>query len=180
MTRPIVPSPTRAFLEAPGFYPPCRLWFYGNIRLLHGDLAYIPSTFGDWCPIPSDLDRIEREAEEIVLNGSILVCGVHNLAHRRAAIVPLRWASPRILVFSGGFRFHLGKDLQSEPFQAAQLWRYQWDPKTDLAVSLRHPSSKPTYAYHNPTVDRLVAELAEGRRQGLCGISNPFPDVLRE
>lgn len=81
---------------------------------------------------------------------------------------------------SGGFRHHLGEDLRSEPFRAARLWRYEFDPMTDLAVSRRHPSNKPTFGTHNPTIDRLIADLAEGRVEGLCGISNPYPPILRE
>lgn len=135
--------------------------------LLESRLAYVPATLGPGSRTPQELDYIERETETTVLNGNVLVCGVHNLAHQRAAIVPLRWGSPRIVVFSGGFRSHLGEDLNAEPFRAACLWRWAWDPKADLAVSLRHPGAKPTYALDNPTIDRLVAEIAEGRRRGL-------------
>lgn len=87
-------------------------------------------------------------------------CGIHSPAHQNAAVVPLRWGSPRILVLSGGFRYHFGKDLMDEPFRVARLYRFGWDPVTDLAVSRRAPDKLPTYARHNPTVDRLIRALS--------------------
>jgi hypothetical protein len=95
------------------------------------------------------------------------VCGIHNPAHRRAAIVPLRWGAPRVLVVSGGFCFHLGVKLNQEPFRAARLWRYQWDPTTDLIISRRAPEKKPTFALHNPTVDRMIGQITRGEWPGL-------------
>jgi len=153
--------------QEPGYYEPGGLWLYGNVRLLHGDLKHIPACFGAPVHRPADLDQIERAAEEIVLASKILVCGVHNQTCQRAAIVPLRWGSPRILVFSGGFRYHLGPDLTREPFLSATLWREQFDARTDLVISRRAPDKLPTYAHHNPTVDRLIHLLAKGQWIGL-------------
>jgi DNA processing protein len=87
------------------------------------------------------------------------VTGIHSAAHMRAAIVPLRWGAPRILVLSGGFHYHLGENLDQEPFRSARLWRYAWDPLTDLAISRRAPDKLPTYAHFNPTVDRLIENI---------------------
>jgi hypothetical protein len=81
--------------------------------------------------------------------------------------VPLRWGAPRIVVVSGGFKYHLGPDLKDEPFRAARLWRYEFDRRTDLIVSRRAPDKLPTYASHNPTVDRLIARLALRQWPGL-------------
>ncbi|HTQ10400.1 MAG TPA: hypothetical protein VMI31_10040, partial [Fimbriimonadaceae bacterium] len=66
-----------------------------------------------------------------------------------------------------GFYHHLGKDLKDELFRAARLWRYQFDPRTDLVVSRRAPDKKPTYAIHNPTVDRLIGLIAIREWPGL-------------
>jgi hypothetical protein len=140
--------------EEPGYYEPAGLWLYGNVRLLQSSLAYIASASGPEVHRPAQLDAIEREAEELVLSSKTLVCGIHSAAHMRAAVVPLRWGSPRILILSGGFRHHLGEDLKQEPFRTARLWRYQWDAKTDLAISRRAPEKLPTFATHNRTVDR--------------------------
>lgn len=161
------PRRTAPFDQEPGFYESAGLWLYGNARLLHGKLAHVPTALGPPGHLPSQLEEIDRESEKLVLNGQILVCGIHSPAHQRAAIVPLRWGSPRIVIFSGGFHFHLGKDLGEEPFRAARLWRYAWDPLTDLAVSRRAPDKKPTFAHHNPTVDRLIRLLATGECPGL-------------
>lgn len=168
------PARTAPFDVEPGYYPAGSLWLYGNVKLLHGQLANVALACGANRHRPFELDAIEREAEELVLNSKILVCGIHNPAHQRAAIVPLRWGAPRIVVLSGGFQHHLGKDLKDEPFRAARLWRYQWDPKTDLAISRRAPDKLPTFAHHNPTVDRLITMLVAKEWPGL---NSPFDSL---
>src|SRR5579871_3250956 len=81
----------------PGFYAAGGLWLYGNVRLLAAERAYVSHSLGPSTHFARDLNRIEEEAERIVLGGLILVCGCHNLAHQRACVVPLRWGAPRIL-----------------------------------------------------------------------------------
>lgn len=154
------PRRSAPFEEEPGYYEPAKLWLYGNTRLLDGNLAHVPLCLGPSIHSPNDLREIEREGERLVLAGKILVCGIHNPAHQRAAIVPLRWASPRILVLSGGFEYHLGKELKDEPFRTARLWRYQFDELVDLVISRRAPDRKPTFALHNSTVDRLIERIS--------------------
>lgn len=167
------PPPRSApFEQEPGFYEPAGLWLYGNARLLRGNLAHADVALGLSNPSPDTLMRIERNVEELVLNSRILVTGVHNAAHMRAAIVPLRWGAPRIVVLSGGFKYHLGANLGQEPFPAARLWRYRWDPLTDLAVSRRAPEKLPTFALHNTTVDRLIFKLVNRELRG-CLFGNP-------
>lgn len=168
-TAPVRSAP---FNHEPGFYIPAGLWLYGNARLLNASLACVEQTFGAPDHSPDELDEIERMAERLVLEGKALVTGIHNPAHMRAAIVPLRWGSPRVLVVSGGFEYHLGQKLDQEPFRAARLWRYQWDPQTDLIVSRRAPEKLPTYAQHNPTMDRLVTKIANREVAG-CLFGNP-------
>ena len=150
----------------PGFYEPATLWLYGNARLLDSTLACVRSTLFRVDHRPAELDQIEREAETLVLSNKIVVTGVHSAAHQRAAVVPLRWGSPRILVLAGGFAHHLGAKLDQEPFRAARLWRYQFDPKTDLCISRRAPAKLPTYAQLNPTVDRLIERIVDRRLPG--------------
>lgn len=168
------PRRTAPFDVEPGYYEAGALWLYGNVRLLWGRLAYISAACGPDVHRPNELDAIERDAEHLVLEGRTLVCGVHNAAHQRAALVPLRWGAPRVVVFSGGFYHHLGPKLTEEPFRAARLWRYEWDAKTDLAISRRAPEKKPTFASHNPTVDRAIALIARGEWPGL---SSPFDSL---
>ena len=147
----------------PVWSEPLGLWLYGNAALLSGPLGCAPSSLGPRAPDRRLLEAIDEEAERVVFGVGALVCGCHNDLHRRASLVPLRWGAPRVMVFSGGFRFHLGPDLGREPFALASLFRYVWDSRTDLAVSLRSPDKKPTYAAHNPTVDRLILRLVERR-----------------
>ncbi len=166
-TKSAPPRRTAPFDLEPGFYEPSGLWLYGNTRLLGAKLECIPEAFGNAIHSDDQLNEIERNAERIILSGTVLVCGIHNAAHQRSACVPLRWGAPRIVVFSGGFNYHLGENLDQEPFRVARLWRYEWDAKTDLAISLRAQDKKPTYATHNPTVDRLIAKISIGQITGL-------------
>jgi hypothetical protein len=163
LANPIRSAP---FEEEPGYYELAGLWLYGNVRLLDTDLAHLPTAFGPPHHGPEVLDRLERETEELVLSGRIVVTGIHNPAHQRAAVVPLRWGSPRIVIVSGGFMYHLGLELDQEPFRAARLWRYRWDPQTDLIISRRAPEKFPTYAQHNPTVDRLIERVSTRQIEG--------------
>ena len=105
---------------------------------------------------------VDNEGNAYVTGESQGGGGGQGALYRRAAIVPLRWGSPRIVVLSGGIRFHLGHDLSHEPFRAARLWRYRWDPATDLAVSRRAPDKLAIFATHNPTVDELIERTVAG------------------
>lgn len=147
--------------DPPRFYPDIGLWLYGNIKLLSAKRAYTCKCLGVPDPPPSLLDQIESDTEKLVLGGSVTVCGVHSDAWQRSAVVPLRWGSPRIVVFSGGFKHHLGEKLDQEPFKAARLWRYQWDPITDLAISRKAPDRPASRSLVNRVVDRLVVQIAE-------------------
>ncbi len=166
------PPRSAPFDQEPGFYEPAGLWLYGNVRLLRANLACVDRSFGHPVHTPDQLDRISKEAMRLVLDSRVLVAGVHNTAHQRAAVVPLRWGAPRILVFSGGFHVHLGSDLKNEPFRAARLWRHQFDPQTDLVVSRRAPNRLPTFSLFNPTVDRLIQKVVNQGFLG-CLFGNP-------
>ena len=172
------PGPPRRparYEDEPGFYRDGKVWLYGNSRLLRSNLVCITTCFDHpSSSTPAHLESIEGEAEEAVLAGKTLVCGMHNDLHQRAAIVPLRWGAPRIMVLPGGFFYHLGSDLRQEPFRAARLWRYQWDARTDLAVSKRAPDKLPTYALYNPSVDRFILRLATRSLRGFCHPADPF------
>lgn len=157
MTLP--PEPVLPYATTPTYHPASKLWLYGNVRLLRGILA-TPEMTG--CFYDD-----EQAAEKLVLDGFTLVVGIHNEWHRRMAILPLRSGSPRIVVFSGGIQYHLGDKLKDEPFRAARLWRYEWDARTDLAVSLRAPDKLPTFSVENSTVERLIQRLVRKERPGL-------------
>lgn len=164
------PKPPRRempFHIEPGFYEDGEVWLYGNARILQGHLAFVAGALGPNHQTIAELNAIEAEAERYVLDGKVLVCGIHSPAHQRAAVVPLRWGSPRILVLSGGFKHHFGEKLDQEPFRAARLWRYKWDPETDLAISRRAPEKLPTFATHNPTIDRMISLIVGRRWPGL-------------
>lgn len=164
---PKPPRRTMPFHIEPGFYEDGEVWLYGNARILQGHLAFVGGSIGPNHHSIAELNAIEAEAERHVLNSKVLVCGIHSPAHQRAAVVPLRWGSPRVLVLSGGFHYHFGENLDQEPFRAARLWRYQWDPLTDLAISRRAPEKLPTFATHNPTIDRMISIIVGRQWPGM-------------
>lgn len=161
------PRRTAPFDQEPGFYEPARLWFYGNTRLLGSDLTFVEAALGQPCHTDSQLAVVEKETERLVLAGRTLVTGIHNNAHQRAAVVPLRWGAPRILVLHGGFYSHLGPELREEPFKAARLWRYEFDAQTDLLISPHHPNAVPSRRKHIASLDRLIRDIVSKRVPGL-------------
>jgi hypothetical protein len=135
--------------------PPGLLFFYGN----HGLLKR--STFGIFSSRKTSragLEAMDRAAEEGVLNGEVLVSGHDTPEYQRSAIAPLRWGAPRILVLTRGFFEALGPELKTEPFRAARLWRFQFDPSVDLVVSAVGPLST-SHKNANRERDVLVASL---------------------
>lgn len=136
---------------------PAALFMYGNARLLEGrTFTVLSSNHGD----SSALDRIERLTEQGVLNSEILVTGHNRAEYMRAAVVPLRWGSPRILCLDRGLFSALGENLSEEPFAAARLWRYKFDPTTDLVVTPASPETGYGRPY-NRIRDRLIAALSD-------------------
>lgn len=136
--------------------PPGVLFLYGNLRLLDAKTFAVLASRGS---LPRDLDAIERLAEEGVLAGEVLVSGHDRLEYQRSAVVPLRWGAPRILVLDRGLFQVLGENLKDEAFRAARLWRYEFDPKTDLVVSAFRPDAA-FIGVNNQVRDRLIGCLA--------------------
>ncbi|MER3496126.1 MAG: hypothetical protein C4320_04575 [Armatimonadota bacterium] len=137
--------------------PPGVLFLYGNVGLLQRATFTVMASRGGPSPL---LDEIERLAEAGVLAGEVLVGGTGREEYERASVVPLRWGAPRILAFDQGLFRILGEDLKSEAFRAARLWRYEFDPSTDLALSPFRPSD-PFIGANNRTRDRLIAGLSD-------------------
>lgn len=136
--------------------PPGVLFLYGNARLLEARTFSVLASRGT---LPADLELIERLTEEAVLEGEVLVTGHDRPEYQRSAVVPLRWGSPRILCLDRGLFKVLGDDLRDEAFRAARLWRYEFDPTTDLVVSPFRPEAD-FIGINNKVRDRLVACLS--------------------
>lgn len=136
--------------------PPGVLFLYGNARLLESETFCVLSSRDT---SSAGLEVIEKLTEERVLAGKTLVSGHDTPEYQRSAIVPLRWGAPRVLILDRGLFKALGEDLREEPFRAARLWRYQFDAKTDLAISCLNPDRD----YHpnsNRIRDKLIACLS--------------------
>ena len=136
--------------------PPGLLFLYGNLALLQSRTFAVLSSRG---ALPRDLDRIEQLTEAGVLEAEILVTGHDRPEYQRSAIVPLRYGAPRILCLDRGLFKVLGENLRDEAFRAARLWRYEFDPQTDLAVSPFRPEAD-FVGVNNQVRDRLVGCLA--------------------
>jgi DNA processing protein len=136
--------------------PPGVLFLYGNTRLLEARTFAVLASRNTR---PADLELIEALTEEGVLGSEVLVTGHDRPEYQRSAVVPLRWGAPRILCLDRGLFKVLGEDLRDEAFRAARLWRYQFDPTTDLVVSPFRPHSD-FIGVNNRVRDRLVACLA--------------------
>lgn len=144
-------------IEAMDSNPPGVLFLYGNVRLLDANTFCVLSSRGS---SEQALSLIEKLTEQGVLDAKVLVTGHDTPEYQRAAVVPLRWGAPRVLALDQGFFEAFGEDLKEEPFPAARLWRYEFDPTTDLAVT----SIGPEQSYHrnaNRMRDRLVATLSQ-------------------
>ncbi|MEQ1934400.1 MAG: DNA-processing protein DprA [Fimbriimonadaceae bacterium] len=136
--------------------PPGVLFTYGNQSLLNSKTFTVLSSRNS---MPASLELIEKLAEEGVLAGEVLVTGHDTPEYQRAAVVPLRWGAPRVLCLDRGFYEALGENLTEEPFRAARLWRYQFDPSTDLVVSPFRPMA-PFSGINNKMRDKLIGSLA--------------------
>lgn len=137
--------------------PPGVLFLAGNHRLLAAATFTVLSSRSS---SPNALEMIESLVSEAVLNGEVLVTGHDTPEYQRAAVVPLRWGAPRILCFDQGFYGALGEDLRQEPFRTARLWRYEFDLRTDLALSTVPPSNGYIKGA-NAKRDQLIAALSK-------------------
>jgi predicted Rossmann fold nucleotide-binding protein DprA/Smf involved in DNA uptake len=136
---------------------PAMVFMYGNTKLLGGK---------SFCVLSSrdasfdQLNEIEAVTEEGVLRGEVLVSGHDRPEYQRSAVVPLRWGAPRILCLDRGLFQVLGDDLKNEAFRAARLWRYEFDPHTDLVISAFRPEAS-FIGVNNQVRDRLIASLSD-------------------
>lgn len=135
---------------------PGLLFLYGNLSLLERQTFSVLASRGT---TPAGVDLIEKLTEDAVLAGEIPVSGHDRPEYQRAALVPLRWGTPRILAFDRGLFTVLGPDLKEEPFRAARLWRYSFDARTDLAVSPFRPDAG-FAGVNNQVRDRLIGGLS--------------------
>lgn len=157
---PPVPEPLTERDPKPRIMKLGKLWLYGNVILLDSNRSCSEVAFATNGANQKLLESAERESEEIVLSGKTLVCGIHSDLHQRASIVPLRWGAPRIVVVGSGFYNHLGPNLDEELFKAARLWRYEFDPLTDLVISKYEPMDTGLSGKRSGGSDKLIRRIA--------------------
>jgi predicted Rossmann fold nucleotide-binding protein DprA/Smf involved in DNA uptake len=144
-------------LEAFDSDPPPALFLYGNAKLLRNKTFCVLSSRRTSI---AGLNQIEKLAEEGVLQGETLLSGHDRPEYQRASVVPLRWGAPRVLCLDRGLFQALGENLSEEPFRAARLWRYKFDPTTDLAISPCRPETG-FVGLNNQVRDKLIAALSD-------------------
>lgn len=150
---PLYPKQLEEFMGSPPFY----LFLYGNVALLKAKKFAVVASQG---ASKKHLQLVEAKTEAGVLKGETLVVGVNTEAYKRAAVVPLRWGAPRIIVLDRGLFAALGENLDQEMFPAARLWRYKFDPEVDLVISFCRPD-EPFRVGANKVRDQLVVALAD-------------------
>ncbi|MEI7576380.1 MAG: hypothetical protein WCK51_05765 [Armatimonadota bacterium] len=127
--------PADAFaLDKPVVLKLNELYMYGNLKLLASDRFTLPIPVLEEVTRQDTLEIHVPVAAEI-LKGRTLVTGVYSLLHDQAAVLPLRWGAPRILVLTSGFLESLGAKLDQELTPLSRRWWYEFDPLTDLVVS---------------------------------------------
>lgn len=143
------------------------LYMYGNLKLLASDRFTLPISVLDQVTRQDILDVHVPLAAEI-LKGRTLVTGVHSPLHDQAAVLPLRWGAPRILVLTSGFLQSLGPNLDQELTLLSRRWRYEFDPLTDLVISPFAPED-------SGKINSKTLELVE---QIVLKIANSDSDTL--
>lgn len=136
--------------------PPGLLYLYGNHKLLDMNTFTVLASRNTTARQKTEMEKL---AEEHVLQAQTTVTSHDTPEYQRVAVTALRWGAPRILVLDTGLFDALGNDLKEEPFAAARLWRFQFDPQVDLAISAVNPL-KTFHKNSNKVRDRLVASLS--------------------
>ena len=136
---------------------PAFFFAYGNLKVLNAPTF---CALGSRDSDPRALEQLEKTVEDGVLNSKVLVTGANTAAYQRAAVVPLRWGAPRILVLDRGMFIALGDALDREPFPAARLWRYRFDPETDLVISPFRPDDE-FIGVNNKIRDEIIVALSD-------------------
>jgi hypothetical protein len=153
-------------------------YIYGNEELLTSSrLAHVESVqrLQGQELTKRDILEIEEEAIDLVLDQrKIMVTGIHNKAHQVAACVPLRFASPRILVLAFDPRvlwIDKNEDELPELFDEACLWRYRFDPLIDLVLCtcLSPILANKAATRQIPKVDRIAKEISRFRSEVVTG-----------
>lgn len=137
--------------------PPAVLFGYGNWSLLEAPTF---ATLASHKVSKQGLQEVETVVASFLEGNWVLVTGHNQPAYRQALLTALRMGKPQILVLDSGLLSVFGEDLRREPFAAARIWRTEFNPSQDLALSPFRPRD-PWIGHNSRYRDRLVATLAE-------------------
>lgn len=136
--------------------PPPALFAFGNLGLLDRPLFAVANSND----VPESALAIGDQAAEAAMNkGWTLVTGHNRIAYQRTALVAARRQMPCIFVLDRGLVEGFGGDLERNLFSAARIWRPNFDPASDLAVSALSTNAHGTSA-NNRRRDKLIFALA--------------------
>lgn len=154
--------------------PPAVLFGYGKWDLLNQTTFAV---LGSHDISPLGLTALETVVKTFIESGWTLIASSTQPAYQQAMLTALRYNSPHALILDQGLLHVFGEDMRQEPVPAARVWRMEFDPMQDFALSAFRPRDH----YLNPygqKRDRIVAVLAsalivvearpQGRMESLC------------
>ncbi len=136
---------------------PCFLYLYGNKKLLQSDTFSILSSRKSPEFIHHHISSLTKEA---ILNGENLVTSGTAPSYSPSYITALKMGSPKIIILDTGFFVAFGLDGKQEINPTFKIWREEFDPITDLAISAFSPFKKFQHGA-NKQRDYLVASLSK-------------------
>jgi DNA processing protein len=137
--------------------PPPVLFGYGNWQLLEEQTFAVLASHD---VSQAGLKAVEISVQAFLESGWTLVTSQNQKAYQQALLMALRSNKPHMMVLDRGLLEVFGDDLSREPVAAARIWRVQFDPYQDLALSPFRPRDKWMGPYGRVR-DRLVATLAK-------------------
>lgn len=137
--------------------PPPVLFGYGNWQLLESQTFAVLASHD---VSEAGLQAVEISVQTFMEAGWTLVTSQNQKAYQQALLTALRFNKPHVMVLDRGLLEVFGDDLSKEPVPAARIWRAQFDPYQDLALSVFRPKDKWMGPYGR-TRDRLVASFSK-------------------
>lgn len=137
--------------------PPPVLFGYGNWQLLDNQTFAVLASHD---VSQSGLKAVEISVQTFLESGWTLITSHNQKAYQQALLTALRLNQPHVIVLDRGLLEVFGDDLSKEPVPAARIWRAQFDPYQDFALSVFRPRDKWMGPYGRIR-DRLVTSMSK-------------------